>query len=324
MRKNPRFLALRFVCAVANIVVGSGRLYASDNNAWDELKVKREEVFEFSEKPSATRAGDAVTITFTTKGFCDATVAIECPDGNIIRHLVSGVLGSNAPEPFQKNSKKQTLTWDGKDDQGIYVDDKDAVSIRVSLGLKPQFERTLFWEPKRRIGYQPPILVATEEGVYVYQGRATDSVLLYNHNGDYVRTVYPPAADKVGKMAGLDYCEIPPEGKKFPAKHGWYQATLLTSGLNARMESDLRLERAATAMAVQGDRIGLAFEFLNRLSTDGTTGGLSLQGPKVGYEGTLVATQATENTVLGPSSACLSPDGKRLYLTAYLWRQGYS
>ena len=101
----------------------------------DELKIKREQVFEFTQKPSVTRKGDTVTIRFESKGLCDATVAIENDAGKIIRHLVSGVLGPKAPEPFQKNSKKQTIVWDGKDDRGRYVDDKDRVVIRVSLGL---------------------------------------------------------------------------------------------------------------------------------------------------------------------------------------------
>ena len=66
-----------------------------------------------------------------------------------IRHLASGVLGPNAPEPFAKNSKAQTIVWDGKNDQGRYVEEKDEVVVRVSLGLKRQFERALFWHPKK-------------------------------------------------------------------------------------------------------------------------------------------------------------------------------
>jgi hypothetical protein len=36
------------------------------------------------------------------------------------------VLGRNAPEPFQKNSLRQTLLWNGKDDLGEYVKDPAA------------------------------------------------------------------------------------------------------------------------------------------------------------------------------------------------------
>jgi hypothetical protein len=89
----------------------------------DEFKVKREESFEFAEKPKVTREGDTVTVSFAVKAFCDVTVAVENTEGTIIRHLASGVLGPSAPEPFQWNSKKQTIVWDGKNDQGVYIDD---------------------------------------------------------------------------------------------------------------------------------------------------------------------------------------------------------
>ena len=42
-----------------------------------------------------------VEIAFASKGWCDATVAIESTDGKILRHLASGVLGPKAPPPFQ-------------------------------------------------------------------------------------------------------------------------------------------------------------------------------------------------------------------------------
>ena len=53
---------------------------------------------------------------------------------------MSGVLGPKAPAPFQANSKKQALVWDGKNDQGTYMDHKERLVVRVSLGLKPQLE----------------------------------------------------------------------------------------------------------------------------------------------------------------------------------------
>ena len=66
----------------------------------DEFKVKRAEVFAFTQEPQVTRRGDRVTITFGSKAACDATVAIERAGAEIVRHLASGVLGPNAPAPF--------------------------------------------------------------------------------------------------------------------------------------------------------------------------------------------------------------------------------
>ena len=77
-------------------------LVASD---LDEFKVKRQQVFEFAQKPTVRRHGDSVSVQFATKAFCDVTVAVEDSSltaggrPRIIRHLASGVLGRNAPAP---------------------------------------------------------------------------------------------------------------------------------------------------------------------------------------------------------------------------------
>ena len=73
----------------------------------------------------------------------------------------------------------------GKNDQGEYVDEKDRLAVRVSLGLKPRFERTLFWSPKRRFAGRAPLIVAAEEGVYVYEGEGVDHLRLFD-------TIEPP------------------------------------------------------------------------------------------------------------------------------------
>ena len=293
----------------------------------DEFKIKREESFEFVEKPKVTRVGDKITIAFASKGRCDATVAIEEPGGRIIRHLASGVLGENAPEPFLWNATKQSLTWDGKNDQGAYVDDKDPLTVRVSLGLKPQFEKTLFWSPKKRVANACPLLCATPEGVYEFEGRGVDFVRFFDHDGNYVRTVLPFPADKLESAIGLKKLTFPQDGKSLPVKTGFTQASLLTSGTSAILALPYKFGDGygATAMAVQGGRIALCYNLLNRLSTDGTTGGLKLTGPKVGqgarwggYGG-----QGGGDEIIGPASAAFSPDGKTLYLTGYWWREMY-
>ena len=88
---------------------------------------------------------------FTEKGNCDVTVGIMDPSrdltgrgrGTVVRHLASGVLGANAPAPFQKNSLTQTLIWNGKDDLDRYVKEPEKHQVRVSLGLKPEFHKNL-------------------------------------------------------------------------------------------------------------------------------------------------------------------------------------
>ncbi len=55
-------------------VTTASQLFAADIN---EFSVRRQEVFEFTERPKIVREGDQVTIRFAVKAYCDATVAIE-------------------------------------------------------------------------------------------------------------------------------------------------------------------------------------------------------------------------------------------------------
>ena len=329
-------------------LMGAAWLCAAD---LDEFKIKREEVFEFVEKPRVSRAGDRVEITFEAKGRCDVTVAIEDGAGKIVRHLASGVLGPRAPEPFQKNSLKQNVVWDGKDDQGKYIDAKDALSVRVSLGLKPLLERTLLWDPRRRLSrggsqaadtYPAPIMAATEEGVYVYDGGGTalDYVRHYDHEGNYVRSVYPFPADRVKDVKGLLWYTYPQDEQRLPLKGTFLQNTLLTSGDNWVQTFNEKKQvfhtnggkesahfgmwgHAATALAVRGGRLALAHWRLNRIATDGSSGGMELRGPKTGFPVVLGMTYAGPGGPLDvpPRSAALSPDGKWVYLAGYLYHK---
>ena len=336
---------------------GSVSLSLCGEQVTGELAVKRQEVFEFAERPAVTRNGDQVAITFASKGFCDATVAIEDAAGTIIRHLASGVLGPKAPEPLQKDSLKQTVVWDGKDDQGRYVDDKDSATVRVSLGLKPQFERTLFWSPKKRIGPgNRPLFAAAPEGVYVQEGGGVDHIRLFDHDGNYVRTVYPFPPDysaagaradgpkgaaiaALAKVQGLKWIEFPQDGKLFPEWQGLLDGTMLTSGTNTGNSNPTKYGTAASAMSLRppltlpsppwgegrvrgaggAGHLALVMRRLNRVATDGTTGGLPLEGPK-----TMIETPQgdKEPHEAYPISAAFSPEGKWLYLTGYVG-QGY-
>jgi NHL repeat len=301
----------------------------------DEWKIKRAGPFEFASKPKVRRRGDRITISFETKAFCDVTLAIEDASGRIVRHLASGVLGKNAPPPFRKNSRSQALVWNGKDDQDRYLDDKDALTVRVSLGLKPAFEKDLFSEPKRRHGREAPLFQATKEGVYVYDGGSgLDFVELYGHDGKYLRTVYPFPASKLAAVKGLNLRTYPQDGKTLPLKPTFLQQTFLTCGnlygydypkkyrVNAASSSGSAhygmYGNAASVFAVASGKLALGKMYLFRLATDGSSGGMQVEGPGISMVTSGKNRRARgKKTAVVPRSGALSPDGKTLYLTGY-------
>lgn len=289
-----------------------------------EFQIKRKEIFEFSKEPTLIKKGDKIIIEFEVKDFCDVTIAIQNQDGDILRHLVSGVLGNNAPEPFQSNSLSQSIVWDSKDDRGKYIDDLKNISVRVSLGLKPMYEKDLYTSPYKRISPQPSIAVA-KEGVYVYEGLGRDQLRLFGHNGEYIKTIYPFPASKIDSVKGIDWTSIA-NRTKVPFKFSVYHQTLLTSGhnFNERGGPKSGMEgKGASAIGICNNRIAVVMNYLNRISSDGSTGGFNLTGPKVGFD--LIGSKYTGGAELiksdiGPASVAFSPDGKLVYLTGYLWK----
>lgn len=175
--------------------------------------VERENVFEFTEKPAVKVVGpDRYEITFAVKGNCDATVAIVGPDGKIVRHLASGVLGANAPAPFTKNSLKQTVPWNGKDDLEDYVKEPLKMKVLVSLGLKPQFDKLLgVSHPKNLPGYVLGI-AADQDGAYVWvRGQGTMghvTIRKFDHDGNYLYSLTPPPSQlPESKLGGRSFVE---------------------------------------------------------------------------------------------------------------------
>lgn len=191
----------------------------------------REEVFEFAEKPSVRtvdRHGHVrYEIAFASKAACDATVAILDKGGKIVRHLASGVLGKNAPWPFQQNSLAQRIEWDGKDDAGNPA--PAGCVVRVSLGLRAKFEQNIGYDPleipvgtggsqlaevRKSVeagaayvvakGKDGEVYVLGAPGHAAYQGRVFK-------DGKYVRTFWPASAEDAPKLA--------PHGYRFATTH---------------------------------------------------------------------------------------------------------
>jgi hypothetical protein len=121
---------------------------------------------------------------------------------------------------------------------------------------------------------------------------------------------------------------FPQDGLKFPLRAGFAQATFLTSGSSrirpggAHGGGPSTFGSAATTMTVEGDRIAMLFTRLNRLSTDGASGGRPLEGPAVSLPEPNPYLLSLGPVDVGPTSAAFSPDGRSLYMTGYVWGVG--
>jgi sugar lactone lactonase YvrE len=279
----------------------------SENWEGPKLKpVSREDIFEFDAKPAIRHAGkDRHEISFSVKANCDVSVAIEDKDSRIVRHLVSGVLGKNAPEPFKKDSLAQTVVWDGKNDLKKYVPDPENHTVRVSLGLNPTFDRLLAWHPKdmtQERGISG--IVADKDGVYVLNlgGRRKNQLRAYDHDCNYVRTLLPVPADKVNTPQTKIPVRTIEDGRVVPV--------ILGVGGQAPFERVVDVGVIATG----GGRIAMfnsgyrELRTLLRLRTDGTSGGESTIGQVL---------RTPESSLYGAMFPAMSPDGKWVYLSGF-------
>ena len=279
---------------------------------------ERENVFEFTEKPAAKKVSpDKYEITFAVKGYCDVTVGIMDPakdltgwgHGTVVRHLASGVLGPNAPAPLAKNSLKQTLYWNGKDDLDEYVKEPGKMRVRVMLGLKPVFDKRLGGSSPYNLPGEPWGLAVSEDGAYVVsgggEGFSHGTVRKFDREGHYVSTIFPPPASMpLEKSAGMGFIEYEP-GKR--VRHGRdVQYSIASDGGLMPGVDGVPVPRYCQ-VAVTGNRLlyaGLKPGALRYIYTDGST-------DVKGQEGMPFP------SVSGLAYPCpllaVSPDGKWIY-----------
>jgi hypothetical protein len=248
--------------------------------------VERENVFEFTQKPAVKLvAKDRYEITFGVKGNCDAAVGIVDEKGVVVRHLACGVLGPNAPEPFQKNTLSQKIYWNGKDDLDVYPKDVSKLKVRVMLGLKPVFHKRLGGTSPKNLPGGVWGLALDRSGAYVFirGGWGLMSIRKFDRDGNYLRMLYPPPASApLENYSGTRFIEYE------PGKRAWHGADSHQSIINGIVTPPLG-KSIFCQMAIAGKKL----LFLNSgrpqfnagswppskihwLNTDGTTepGGL--------------------------------------------------
>ncbi|MHC4915434.1 MAG: hypothetical protein ACYTGB_08060, partial [Planctomycetota bacterium] len=162
----------------------------------------------FSRPPSASKAGDKVTVAFAVSAKTDVDVAVLDAKGDVVCHLAAGVLGAEKPPPPPlKKGLAQSLEWDLRDDFG-----KPArggpFKIRVRCGLGAKFGRFIGGDP---CTFGAITALATDEDGSVYVqgyggllGQSQMAIRVFDPEGRYLREIAPfPASLKPGDMKDI-------------------------------------------------------------------------------------------------------------------------
>ena len=313
---------MRHLLVIAIAFGTTAPLAAQPPPKWDGplyKPVDRAAVHAFTQEPTVKKVGaDRYQISFTSKDRSDVAVAVEDASGRIVWHLVYGVLGSNAPEPLRKDSLEQTVFWDGKDEFGKYVKNPDKCQVRVSLGLKPTFDKIIGWHAKDMTEWRSVRAIsATADGVYVLEcppfGHPT--LRRYDHDANYDRTIYPWDPDKLDRVgipkrtlpdAKIWRDQSPPAGSRYVPVMTNYGAAQPFGQVG---------EHVPTCMAAAADKIGVFtngglgdVRRLLRLRSDGTTGGEPITGGL--FTGANTGAKNPGSSFAGQAHIALSPDAK--------------
>ncbi len=277
---------------------------------------EREDVFSFKQKPSVKVVGkDRYEITFMVEGFCDVTVGLIDKEGIVVRHLASGVLGKNAPAPFQKDSLEQKIYWNGKSDLGTYVKEPGKLKVRVMLGLKPVFDKRLGGASPKNLPGRMWGVTAGETGVFVFTTGSRYYVRKFDHDGNYRMSLAPPPANlPESKLAGMGCVEYEP-GKRALHFPNYINETVSVEGNFLPISGK---QAAFCKPMVVGDRIFYATKLkvaygsnrawtLSHISTDGST---SLGGCR----NRPLFPGGTSSVSL---SLAASPDGRHIYFVEH-------
>jgi hypothetical protein len=171
----------------------------------------------FARKPTVTLVGapaagageGKVKIDFAVDRATDVAVYVESAGGKVVRHLVAGLLGANAPLPLRAGTLAQSLEWDGRDDDGRQVfggppgaaqpADAGGFRVRVALGLRASYAGEAFAEvngPNRLLNVMG-LAVAPDGRLYVldelhgFAHTGGTTVHVYRRDGSYEKTIKP-------------------------------------------------------------------------------------------------------------------------------------
>ncbi|MFC1479501.1 hypothetical protein ACFL6F_02790 [Planctomycetota bacterium] len=265
----------------------------------------------FKTLPKAKAKNDKVEITFTPSSLCDVTVAVLDSSGTIIRHLASGMLGDNPPQPLKKGLSQQII-WDNRDDFGKSADPKSC-RILVGLGARPVLGKILAYKPG--IAFAPRAVTPGPDGllyVLMEHGQTKSTFLLqaYTKEGTYVRTVMPfPATLSEERLKGIPYVKRK-DGTVMPCigLPNFRDLYPISTGMRPQTMPITRNGTIVLVNASKTHNAGTRPHHLLFVSTDGgAPEGLSYIGPPA----------CSEKLAQGMCFTALSPDEEWIYTSGH-------
>lgn len=152
-------------------------------------------------EPVCRARQDGYAISFRLSMYDDVAVRAVDARGNVLHTIACGVLGPNAPAPFQKDSLEQTILWDGRNAAGEPVE--GLAEIEVAVGLRPVFERFVGYRDSQLSPYLNALTVDAQGRLYVglhTAHRYDPSILRFDRQGSYIDMVYPSDPDSLARL----------------------------------------------------------------------------------------------------------------------------
>ena len=296
---------------------------------------------EWRARPTMKRAEKAGhrTIHFELSRATDVEVAILDKNGRAVRHLAAGVLGgANAPPLPLKPGLAQALVWDGKDDygsqiSGLSVRDKrpgfppsplatrhlPPFRVRVRVGMGVKLEKIVGGDPyaffSRQSGggdhfqWKMAGIEAKADGMVYVMGNTTfygsQVIRQYDGAGNYVKTVFPPPADRtLDEVKGWGvYARGDGTFTMRNNADGWKGTGVGTTGM-----SHSRYGKIVASFVASPEQDSLDIRLGNSFFTAGTDGTLREYKRQALYGD---AKLPPKGLLRGPCYTALSPDGRK-------------
>jgi hypothetical protein len=170
--------------------------------------------------PTLQSKDGQTTIVFALDKYDDVLVRVVDAKGITIKNLGCGVLGMNAPAPFQKDSLIQKITWEGAEESL-----KAGHKVQVKVGCVPHFECFIAHDPDQLVKNVCGMEVDTTGRLYVSfftERRGDTEIRRYDRQGKLLGTVYPPSPQGLtGTLSDVSRHVEHIEGQQaFPQRRG--------------------------------------------------------------------------------------------------------